>query len=945
MKKLFFLLIGCCLFSIAAVAQQVTVNGQLTDSDTNEPLIGATISIDGGMGTVTDYDGQYSLKLDQGKHTLIFSYVSYETKEMEVDAQSDQVLNVKLSSENLLNEVIVTADIAIERETPVAFTNISTKKLEEELAAQDIPMVLNSTPGAYATNAGGGDGDARISIRGFDQRNVAVMLDGIPVNDMENGRVFWSNWFGLDLVTQTMQVQRGLGASKLSVPSIGGTINILTKGIDAKRGLKFKQEVGNDGYLRSTLGMTSGRLANGFGVSAAASYKQGDGWVDGNFTKGFFYYLRIDKQIGNHMLSVSGFGAPQQHGQRSFSKQVGFYNNKYAAGLFEGSDEVYQSMVDHKQGRIDDEQFDAILKANNISEERLMELNTNFIDTTFQLDNGLKYNEFWGYKDGEVFNTRKNFYHKPQFSLRHSWAPNDRFFLSNVAYLSIGKGGGTALDGAIIRTESGELDIDSISAANKIGGFNITGYSNNFIRSSNNEHFWYGALSTFNYKLTEELTLSGGLDARYYKGDHYRTLYDLLGGIGVDKEGANNFRIKPGAVLLEGDKIAYDNTGFVRWGGVFGLLEYKRDKISIFANASTAMTGYSMVDYMKPKIIELQDTSFLIGYIDTVAYQGQTYTLDSEEAKDQRTDWVNIPSYTFKLGAAYNIDKNHGVFFNMGYISKAQRFNNVINSRFGNELLVFNNYDNEIIKAIELGYSFKSSMFSANVNSYYTVWENKPLNSPPTVPFGDDQEDERIPVNVNGVNALHKGIEIDFAFKPFKQLMIEGLSSIGDWKWTSGATAQVPLPDGNFYPYQFDASGVHVGDAAQLQFGGLIRYEPIKSLYFKINGTHFARNFANFQPETLQGENGGRESWQMPSYTIFSFHTGYYFKVKDVGLSIRANILNLFDTVYISDARNNDTFNEAYAPENTAPTDFDAKSASVHFGQGRRFSLSLQITL
>ena len=76
----------------------------------------------------------------------------------------------------------------------------------------------------------------------------------------------------------------------------------------------------------------------------------------------------------------------------------------------------------------------------------------------------------------------------------------------------------------------------------------------------------------------------------------------------------------------------------------------------------------------------------------------------------------------------HNIATSHSVFFNMGYISKAQRFNNVINSRFGDELLVFNNYDNEIIKAIELGYSYKSSIFSANVNTYYTVWENKPLS-------------------------------------------------------------------------------------------------------------------------------------------------------------------------------------------------------------------------
>ena len=119
------------------------------------------------------------------------------------------------------------------------------KKINEELASQDIPMVLNSTPGVYATQTGGGDGDARITIRGFNQRNVAVMIDGIPVNDMENGWVYWSNWFGLDAITSNIQVQRGLGASKIAIPSVGGTMNIITRGTGNKAGGSFKQEIGS----------------------------------------------------------------------------------------------------------------------------------------------------------------------------------------------------------------------------------------------------------------------------------------------------------------------------------------------------------------------------------------------------------------------------------------------------------------------------------------------------------------------------------------------------------------------------------------------------------------------------------------------------------------------------------------------------------------------------
>jgi outer membrane cobalamin receptor len=132
-------------------------------------------------------------------------------------------------------------------------------------------MILNSTPGVYATQSGGGDGDARITIRGFNQRNVAVMIDGIPVNDMENGWVYWSNWFGLDAVTSNIQVQRGLGASKIAIPSVGGTMNILTKGTGNKSGGTIKQELGSFGKLRTSLGYNTGKLKNGWGLTLSGS--------------------------------------------------------------------------------------------------------------------------------------------------------------------------------------------------------------------------------------------------------------------------------------------------------------------------------------------------------------------------------------------------------------------------------------------------------------------------------------------------------------------------------------------------------------------------------------------------------------------------------------------------------------------------------------------------
>ena len=243
----------------------------------------------------------------------------------------DKPLNLTFMMETIvLDEISVVGDVARSRETPVAFTTLLPAKIEEQLSGQDIPMLLNKTPGVYATQQGGGDGDARITIRGFSQRNVAVMLDGIPVNDMENGWVYWSNWFGLDAVTRSIQVQRGLGASKLALPSVGGTMNILTKGIETKRSLSIEQAVDNNGKLTTNLGYTSGTLKHGWGVTLAGAYKSGDGWVDQTNVKAWFFFAKIDKKWGNHITSLTGFGAPQTHTQRSYKRSIADYDTDYA---------------------------------------------------------------------------------------------------------------------------------------------------------------------------------------------------------------------------------------------------------------------------------------------------------------------------------------------------------------------------------------------------------------------------------------------------------------------------------------------------------------------------------------------------------------------------------------------------------------------------------------
>jgi hypothetical protein len=909
---LIILLTSISLFGFS----QNNISGVVTDAQSGETLIGANIIIEGTtVGTVSDINGVYSLSVKNGSYTLLVSYVGYEDQTKEISVNNNDVkVNFSLESKLQIDEIRVVADVARSRETPVAFSTLTPEKLQEVIAAQDIPMVLNSTPGVYATTEGGGDGDAQVTIRGFSSRNVGVLLDGVPVNDMENGHVYWSNWFGLDAVTRSIQVQRGLGASKLALPSVGGTINIITKGMSSRKGGSIKQELGSDGYTRTDIGYTSGEIGNGWGFSVAGSYKQGNGWVEQTWTKGFFYYLKIDKRLGNHTLSLSGYGAPQSHAQRSYMLTIQSYDAEVAREL-------------------------------GIPEEAIESATPK----------GVRYNQHWGYlartkdnpnAESKPFSERVNEYHKPQFTLKDSWNVNEKLFISNIAYMSIGNGGGIRAKATpSINPETKQMNFQSIYdrnisdiSVNPLFDEELHNATNYMVRRVNS-HRWFGLLSTLNYEINSQNTLSGGIDLRSYRGIHYEEVYDLLGGdyavfdYIIDWDDATKSKY----MLKEGDKNNYHNDGFVRWGGLFGQWEYKTDQVSSFVNLTVSNSGYQRADYIlmrKNSGAEQRD--------------GFTYkNIDGNLV--EFTDWKWFPGYTAKGGANYNFTKRMNAFFNLGYLSKAPRFNNV----YDYDNVPFHNIENEIVKAFELGYSYNSYRFSANLNAYYTIWENKPVDSASKVLVETTPgEWEEFSININGMDALHKGIELDFVYKVNDQIDIQGLMSLGDWRWNSSDTARIYDDNQNLLASKFfDAKGVHVGNSAQTQIAGEIRWEPIEGLYFKPRFTYFADYYAEFDPISLDGspesyewydeetgEHGNaRDSWKIPSYMVVDFHAGYRFKLFEQSFQLRANMLNVLDKKRIVRAQNNDSYNDVNY------TDYDAKSASVFFGLGRMYNFSLKM--
>lgn len=842
MKKIVLIAV-LSLISLAKIYSQnkKLISGSIKDEKQN-PLIGASIAIEAtNQGAIADSEGNFELNTDKKQGVLVVSIIGYVTKKIPFNTANSNKIEVILEDSSLgLDEVLVFSSRAVDRKTPVAVSTIKKQDIELKLGNQEFVEILKSVPGVYASREGGGFGDGEVTLRGFNSENVAVLINGIPVNDMEGGRVYWSNWTGLGSVTSSIQVQRGLGASKVAVPSIGGTINTITDNTDTEEGGQVSYSVGNNNYQKVGVKLSTGLMNNGFAATVYADKISGDGFVDGTPFEGVSYFASISKRFNEkHRLVLTGTGATQRHGQRFERLPIQDYR---------------------ASGR------------------------------------GVKLNKGWGYRNGQLFALSENFFNKPLISMNHYWTINDRNKIATAVYYSSGKGGVNFEDGADKGKltgpnsyrfgEFGPVDVDRVVAENMANG-----ESTAIIQTTANDHIWAGAISTWNSKINEHYTFIGGLDYRYYKGIHYKKVDDLLGGqFYKDNSDVNN----PNQAAVVGDKIGFYNDGFVNWYGSFAQLEYNQDKFSAFVALNGSNTTYKRVDYFRK--------------------------LATDPTRE--TDNVDFLGYGAKTGANYRLNEYNNIFANVGYFERAPYFSAVWATNNNDQT----NKDakNQKITSFELGYGLRLPKFAANVNLYYTQWNDRSQTDTRTAVNQTTQESEIVFTNILGVDALHQGVEVDFEYRPLTGLSFTGMLSLGDWRWKNDVTAVITDSNQNVISnLNLFIKDLPVGRSAQTTAALGTRYFLTPKTSFSVDYNYYDRYYADFNPSNRNAP--GVDPWKVPSFHLFDASLLHKFKILSLDAKVIGRINNVFNTEYITRANDNDG---------------TAQGATVFFGPGRTFSIS-----
>ncbi len=825
MKREIFILMWAVL-SAAVVFSQNVVTATLINPQ-NKPLANVHIFIRGsGKGVTSNQNGLFRLNISQRRGILEIKTLGYKTKVVgfSVKGVETNLGNIILEPETYsLNEITISSGLVQSRKTPVSITEINARTISNELADQPLPFALNADPAVFTVRNGGGSGDALLSIRGFKQENVALLLDGIPINGEENGLVYWSNWLGLNDVAAEIQIQKGPGFANLASNAVGGSINIITMSAGKIKRGSFSMQTTDYGNMKVNLSLSSGKLKNGWQFATAISAFVGRGYIDATSEKGFSYFFAATKKLNRkNTLSITLLGAPQYHNQRT-------------------------------------------LKLSAAEVKRY----------------GYRYNKDWGWYNGKIKNASANFYHKPFLIVNHDITINSKQKLSNTAYLSVGAGGGKwserfnyAPSIFQYRTELGQIDWKTIYYNNENNtetyilsdGNTVTGYSKNVGTYYLASHIETGFMSTYERQINAHIVLTGGVHYRYFNSFLREEISNLMGGKFFVEDYAWSLAGIAGRPQIKtvGDIIKVNNHTLINLINMYTRLQYKSKKIITFLSLKGSNNWYQRID-------------------------NYNYIVNT------KSQVISKSGFDFRGGISYAINGDNNIFyFNAAYISKVPYFKYV----FGNFTNVpVQNLHNESIRNFEGGYRFGDRFLNFEINGFYSFWHNVSMLTNEYVQLENNSSSRAM---INGLDALHKGIEAKIIWKPKPALNFTGFVSIGDYRWKNDVSATLINNDNVVTDTVFVyAKNLFVGGTAQQKYGIIADMHFFRWLNLKTEYMYFNKLYADFDPVNRNNPATGGQAFEFPSYGLFNVYLGISFKLFSGQMLFQVNGYNLFNTHYI----------------------------------------------
>jgi hypothetical protein len=819
LKKPVFFLLALFLFS-GLHGQSFSVKGRVVDAETKQHLEGVVVSLENSsIATLSGKDGSFSLDfVPNGPRSVKFEAENHRDYSTAVEVNGADI--------NLGTiEMAILGAVALDtKEEFIPTVTLSEDDLAQGADNQNISGILSASRDVFVSAAAFTFGPARFRIRGYDSENTIVYFNGIPVNELENGRVNWSAWSGLNDVMRNRDNDIGLEAIPYGFGGVGGGSIIDTRASNQRKQLRLTYSLSNRTYTnRAMATWSSGPLQGGWAFSLSGSRRWGEeGYIEGTFYDAYSYFLSADKSLGDrHSLNLTAFGAPVKRGRSGASVQ-----------------EMYD------------------LAGSNY------------------------YNPYWGYQNGKKRNSRVANAHQPMFILRHDWSLGNDALLTTAVSYQFGRNGSTALDWfdapdprpdyyrylpsyfrdenqqvADDRTQALMADVDArqihwddFFEANRnsqltekyaylLEGQNVQGqkWSQYIVEDRRYDSEEFNFNTNYQNIISDHFTVHFGLSYQQQTVKNFKVVEDLLGGdftVNVDRfavrdsianiDAQQNDLNNPGQILREGDIYGYNYNSNIRkadsW--VQGVFTYRLLDFFLAANVS-------------------QTSFWRTGNYRTGRFPDNSFG-DSEKQ--------NFLNFGFKGGATYKLSGRHYLFANAAYLTRAPYFVNAyVSPRTRDQIIP--DLQSEKITSAEAGYYLRSPNIKGKAAAYFTKFENQIE----VIRFFNDLERAFGNYTMSGLDKRHLGVELALEAKIFAGLTLSGVAAIGQYVYDSraaGAIYQDNTGDllGAINEFTVYSKNFYISGMPQTAYTAGINYNSPKFWFATLNFNYFDNIYIDFSP-------------------------------------------------------------------------------------------------
>ena len=866
MKKTFLYFLFGIFFVFTAFAQDTTITGGVIDAASNKPIPDVTVTIEGtNSATTTDGFGMFKFTGDipLGEQILNLFKQGYITNRYPIVVNEGQTVNI--------TDMILDIDTS---EMEALFTiTLSDDELNDDTSGADnISGLLSSSMDVFSRTAAFEFSSSFFRVRGLDSDNGTVLINGIEMNKMYNGRPQWSNWGGLNDVMRNQELTTGLTPSAYNFGGILGSSNINVRASQYREGGRFTYSSSNRSYTNRLLASySSGLMKNGWAFTIMAGRRWGnEGFQDGTVYDSNSFFASIEKQINDkHSINFTSIYAPNRRGKSSPNTQ-----------------EIYD------------------LK-------------------------DIKYNEYWGYQDGKKRNSRIKEVEEPILMLNHYWNLSSKTSLNtNIGY-QFGKLGNSRLDypgGAnpspayyqklpsyfLADTDGPDYANAYVAEQEFINNGQINWnriYDANLTNNTNGDYAAYALYedraddtqltinSILNSELNDNIILNGSLKYSELKSENFAEIIDLFGNstgyLNVDSFDGYQFDLQnPDRVAQEGEKFKYNYNLFadVISGYLQGVFKYK--KIDFYLSAS-----YTDTQYQREGL-----------------YQNEA-NLGNSLGKGEKLSFSGLGG---KAGFTYKLTGKHLFDVNAGYIQRAPSLRNTFSNSRENHNIV-NNITEEKITSFDASYILRSPTIKAKLTGYYTTIEDANEIS---FFFADgvqgfEETTEFIQEVLQGINKKHIGAELGIEAQVTPTIKLKGVASVGQYTYdnnpniylTSNATTvdlgQSYLKDYKIAggPQRAYSAGFEYRDPDYWWFGATTNF--FTNTYVDVSPITRSENFYldpndglpfNDYDETIARELLEQEKFD--DYMSVNLIGGKSWKIDDYYIGFFASINNLLDKEY-----------------------------------------------